>query len=133
MDLGTLKTKFYYFFFIKQSQTYSFSWLLNLACPLVTLMLNCCALSTMSFLFLADTPCAISAQYLRFCIIRTSSSYNTKLMLQLKVQMRESSMYQNTFKVSIDFATYNIQAQITIKHHFFKFGCNDQSFEQGLP
>ncbi len=35
---------------------YSFSSLLSLALGLVTLMHNCCALSTRAFLFLAETP-----------------------------------------------------------------------------
>merc|ERR1719189_2297891 len=47
-------------------------------------MASCAARSTNTFLFLADTPWAISAQYFLFCIIRTSSSFTLWISTFLK-------------------------------------------------
>merc|ERR550519_1659911 len=61
--------------FYTSVQIYSFSSLRSLALGLVTLMASFWARSTRAFLFLEETPWAISAQYFLFCIIRTSSSF----------------------------------------------------------
>merc|ERR1719370_1206807 len=53
---------------------YSFSSDLILALGLVTRMASCWARSTRFFLFLDETPWAISAQNFLFCIMRTSNS-----------------------------------------------------------
>merc|ERR1712066_518029 len=63
---------------------YSFSSLLSLAFGFVTRMQSCCARSTSVFLFLADTPCAISAQNFLFCIMSTSSSLTLWMRTFLK-------------------------------------------------
>lgn len=59
----------------KGSVVHSFSSLLILALGFVSRMASCLALSTISFLFLDETECAISAQNRRFIIIKISNSW----------------------------------------------------------
>ena len=59
---------------IARGLLYSFSSERTRAVEFVTLMFSWLARSTISLRFRADTLCAISAAYLRFCIISTSSS-----------------------------------------------------------
>ena len=54
---------------------YSFSSERRRALAFVTLIESCWARSTIAFLFLLETLCAISAENVLFCIIRTSSSW----------------------------------------------------------
>lgn len=58
----------------KENISYSFSSERSLAFALVTLMFNCWARSTINFLFLLDTQCAMEAAKVLFCMSSTSSS-----------------------------------------------------------
>jgi len=59
----------------KQSHAHSFSSDFRRAAPFSSLMFSCAARSTISLRLRAETLCAISAAYLRFCIRSTSSSF----------------------------------------------------------
>lgn len=62
------------------TQNYSFSSLRKRALPLVNLIDNCWALSTIDLRFLDETPWATSAQNFRFCINNISNSWFEKML-----------------------------------------------------
>jgi len=72
-DIGG-KVKENIYNFLPFISNYSLSSLRMRAWALVRRIDNCCALSTIAFLFLDETVWAISPQYFLFCIMRTSSS-----------------------------------------------------------
>lgn len=74
---------------------YSFSSLRTRAEPLVSFTLSCCARSTMSFLFRAETLCAISAEYRLLDMSNTSSSWKmTKGQDTRVIYLTQSKKYR---------------------------------------
>lgn len=68
----------------------------------MTLILSCWARSTIDLRFLEETPCAISAQYFLFCIIRISSSRTLwtrtcEKFNKIRIETLSSGYYDNLY------------------------------------